>query len=239
MSTSTLERAGVVNPAGSNDDFMELAEDVKRELQLCQKDSTSFLEHAIRAGELLNEAKGAVGHGKVYKWLEENCDVSKRQAQRYMTLAKHRDRFEGPNATRASHLTQRGALGMLTRGLNGADEDSSEEKESQEDLNAAYEAELAEHKRRSKELRRLQSGKTPTKTGPVLKRTVEKGIGEFTDEIVKVARKHGKRLCTKEVREVGVDPEFVAMLLVTDAKDRLDPYKDFAPARKIAEEAAP
>ena len=37
-------------------------------------------EHALKAGELLIEAKAAVNHGEWVPWLEENCTVAERTA---------------------------------------------------------------------------------------------------------------------------------------------------------------
>jgi hypothetical protein len=60
---------------------------------------------------------------------------------------------------------------------------------------------------------------------------VKKGLDSFVHDVVKVARRHGKRLSTKELRELGADEGLVAMVLVADAKDRLDPLKSVAPKK--------
>src|SRR6516165_11347306 len=53
------------------------------------------LQHAINAGDALNEAKSKVGHGKWLAWLEENCpDISNRTAERYMKLAGGKAKLE-------------------------------------------------------------------------------------------------------------------------------------------------
>ncbi len=44
--------------------------------------------HAIKAGQLLLEAKRKVGHGNWLPWLEANCEMSERTAQNYMRIAK-------------------------------------------------------------------------------------------------------------------------------------------------------
>ena len=41
-------------------------------------------EHALRAGELLLEAKEQVKHGEWLPWLKANCHISQRSAQLYM-----------------------------------------------------------------------------------------------------------------------------------------------------------
>lgn len=43
--------------------------------------------HAIRCGELLNEAKLTLEHGQWMQWLDRNVEMSRRTAQVYMQLA--------------------------------------------------------------------------------------------------------------------------------------------------------
>lgn len=65
------------------------------------------LGHAIRAGELLIEAKGLVKHGEWLSWLAENFLGSDRTARLYMRLATN-------SATVAELPTIREAVAMLT-----------------------------------------------------------------------------------------------------------------------------
>jgi hypothetical protein len=63
----------------------------------------SALESAKASGELLLQAKALLPHGQWLPWLEENCQVSPRQAQRYMLVA---DRWEAiAKNDAASYLT--------------------------------------------------------------------------------------------------------------------------------------
>lgn len=63
----------------------------------------SALESAKASGELLLQAKALLPHGQWLPWLEENCQVSPRQAQRYMQVA---DRWEAiAKNDAASYLT--------------------------------------------------------------------------------------------------------------------------------------
>src|SRR5688572_32359582 len=58
------------------------------------------LEHARRAGELLLQAKAAVGHGQWLPWLKTHCSsFSERTSQGYMRLAKHWDEIQAKSAT--------------------------------------------------------------------------------------------------------------------------------------------
>lgn len=67
--------------------------------------------HAIRAGELLLEAKKVIGHGGWLDWLEESFPATVRTAQNYMFLARHRE-----DAQRVSHLGVGAALRALRAG---------------------------------------------------------------------------------------------------------------------------
>ncbi len=65
---------------------------IATEINSVHRDALSFagsaLEAAYRVGNLLREAKSQIERGEWQRWLLENCDVSIRQAQRYMRVAK-------------------------------------------------------------------------------------------------------------------------------------------------------
>lgn len=65
----------------------DLAEQINREHNLCERAYDTALAHAYRAGELLTQAKGQVGHGGWLPWLEQHFDGAQRTAQGYMQLA--------------------------------------------------------------------------------------------------------------------------------------------------------
>lgn len=75
----------------------------------------SGLEHARRAGALLNQAKAAVPHGQWLPWLAANCpDISLRVAQMYMRVAARWPELEArANTKRVSHLSIRDAVALL------------------------------------------------------------------------------------------------------------------------------
>ena len=52
------------------------------------KHATSAIGYAKTAGELLLKVKQKLPHGEFGSWLEANCSVSERQAQRYMSAAQ-------------------------------------------------------------------------------------------------------------------------------------------------------
>jgi DNA N-6-adenine-methyltransferase (Dam)/Protein of unknown function (DUF3102) len=88
----------------------DLAQEIEREHAAAARDARSAMEHAIRCGELLLQAKAALAHGEWLPWLEANTTVSARQSQRYMRLASAT--LAGKYNV-ASHSTIDGALALL------------------------------------------------------------------------------------------------------------------------------
>ena len=80
--------------------------------QAAHRDARSALEHAIRCGQLLLEAKQNVEHGGWLRWLAEHTTITPRQSQRYMRLAEHREELAAKSDT-GTHLTLRAALDAL------------------------------------------------------------------------------------------------------------------------------
>jgi len=52
------------------------------------------VSRAIKAGELLKQAKGKVEHGQWVPWLKNDCELSVRTAQRYMKWADDKPKLE-------------------------------------------------------------------------------------------------------------------------------------------------
>jgi hypothetical protein len=50
----------------------------------------NVVPRAVQAGEWLKEAKDKLDHGQWQDWLEKNCDLKERTAQRYMKLADNK-----------------------------------------------------------------------------------------------------------------------------------------------------
>jgi hypothetical protein len=90
----------------------KLAEAINTAHDLCERAVQDAVGHAKRTGELLLQAKGLVAHGQWLPWLEANCRVEVRQAQRYMRLAAEWDRLVA-NASPGTHLSLKGAMDLL------------------------------------------------------------------------------------------------------------------------------
>src|SRR5687768_15050907 len=76
-----------------------LAEQIRAEHEAAESDWRSALGHALRAGELLNEAKERVEHGDWSRWLRINFPASERTARLYMQAAANRQRVAEVGAT--------------------------------------------------------------------------------------------------------------------------------------------
>ena len=72
----------------------KLAVEISREHQALRRAFKATFRSALRAGDLLNEAKAQAGHGNYTAWVEENCEFSDRTARVYTRLANNRDKVE-------------------------------------------------------------------------------------------------------------------------------------------------
>lgn len=95
-------------------DMVQIAADIREAHTAASRAATSALEHARRAGELLQQAKAGLPHGAWLRWLGEHCpDISPRLAQRYMLVAARWPEIDAANTTRVSYLPIRQALALL------------------------------------------------------------------------------------------------------------------------------
>lgn len=81
----------------------ELARGIEQEHQLVVQAGTSMIEHAIKAGEMLVEAKAKVEHGEWERWLLQNFpDRHPKTHRLYMRLATHQKIVRELNPARLS-----------------------------------------------------------------------------------------------------------------------------------------
>jgi Protein of unknown function (DUF3102) len=95
--------------AESSTSLDNLAATVRAAHQAVGLAARNVLEHAMHAGDALIAAKKGVPHRAWLDWLNRQCDLGERQAQRYMALAAARATLES-NPTRVSDLSLRAAL---------------------------------------------------------------------------------------------------------------------------------
>ena len=91
-------------------DLASLAEDINSEFALTCETMKKGIEHALKVGGLLLQAKSLVGHGGWHNWVVNNCDFTTRTASNYMALARHPDMFKSETV---SDLTLRGMLDIV------------------------------------------------------------------------------------------------------------------------------
>jgi hypothetical protein len=105
IEASTSANAGLSRP------LAEIAAEINRHHRIAVGHVNNAVTQAKLIGDLLTQAKSQVSRGEWIDWLETNCDVSVRQAQRYLLLAKKWDGL--PDQDVASHLTIDGALSQI------------------------------------------------------------------------------------------------------------------------------
>jgi len=82
----------------------EIAEKIKAEYRGVFDAAKVVISKAIAFGELLIAEKAKFRHGDWLDWLETNCDLEKRTAQRYMKLAQNKGTIEGHLRTQQVEL---------------------------------------------------------------------------------------------------------------------------------------
>lgn len=75
------------------------ASEIKHEHRMAITHARSALEHGRRAGELLTQAKSTIPHGSWLEFVERECEISVRQAQRYMRVASRWDAIQANTET--------------------------------------------------------------------------------------------------------------------------------------------
>ena len=85
-----------------------LATQISEEHRFCTEFLSEGVQHALKAGELLLEAKKQVQHGNWLGWLQESFEFSVRTAQLYMRVAREYPLL--PKTKRVAHLSLRGMV---------------------------------------------------------------------------------------------------------------------------------
>lgn len=100
-------------------EITKLAAEINREHHFCQSvfqaGLQTSLEHAMRAGELLTQAKASkdITHGQWLLWVEANCEFGRESAAGYMRLYERRE--ELANVQGLTHLGIETALAHLAK----------------------------------------------------------------------------------------------------------------------------
>jgi hypothetical protein len=74
--------------------LLDLASQINQEHDACEEAYRSGLDHARRAGSLLNQVKSQLRFGQWLPWLAENCTIAERTAQAYMRIDREWAKLE-------------------------------------------------------------------------------------------------------------------------------------------------
>lgn len=107
-SRTEREQERQVQIAARLEEAGELAPSINQEHQSVVEALEKGLDHALKAGEYLSQAKKLVGHGKWAEWVEKNCEFSYRTARSYIRVYNKRDRLP-----KREEISYRRALLML------------------------------------------------------------------------------------------------------------------------------
>ena len=95
------------------DTLPALAQQINGEHRQCEEAIGAAVQHAIRAGELLVEAKALCQHGEWLSWLGANFEGSERTAQAYMRVAREWPKLADGDPQRVADLSYREAVRLL------------------------------------------------------------------------------------------------------------------------------
>jgi hypothetical protein len=93
----------------------KLAKQINEAHALCEESYRAGLQHAVRTGQLLLQAKARVGHGDWLAWLKKNCRLFDRLAQKYMRVARELPKLDAANTPRVADLSFREALNLVVK----------------------------------------------------------------------------------------------------------------------------
>jgi hypothetical protein len=111
---------------GEIESSVDLVTAINDEHRRCDEAVSTALDHAMRAGDLLIEARADIGHGNWQAWIEENFEGSLRRAQEYMRLAKNRESIEAEKARSSALLGIDRALRAIAAPKQKNSSDASE-----------------------------------------------------------------------------------------------------------------
>jgi len=105
----------LANRNGKDLSMQELAEEIKQAHAMATTHGLQTIEHALRVGQLLTEAKSRCEHGKWIAWLDGNFEFDQRTASTYMRCYQNRDKLAVlSNRKRASDLSIRTSERLLS-----------------------------------------------------------------------------------------------------------------------------
>jgi hypothetical protein len=107
------EHRWLVPRAEDQADLEALAAKIAEEHARAQAAMRTSVEHALRTGEMLIEAKRRVGHGGFDIFIKTYCKLAPRTAQAYMRLARELPKLPTAKAQRVADLSLRDAISAV------------------------------------------------------------------------------------------------------------------------------
>jgi hypothetical protein len=104
-----MRKIDMAKDLSRSNSLTDLAARIKAEHREVGSSVRRGLEHAINAGELLQEAKDLVGYRNWMSWVKKYCAIPHRTVNLYMRLAKHKSEIGN-----VANLSVREAIKMLT-----------------------------------------------------------------------------------------------------------------------------
>ena len=102
--------------------LVELGSRIKSAHEQLVTSARSIVFHAIEIGKDLMKAQALGGYGNWGRWLEANCALNERTAQRYMELARGEATLKAKvTSDTMSELTLKKAKQLIKAGEDGAD----------------------------------------------------------------------------------------------------------------------
>ncbi len=194
-------------------DLTKLAAEINQQHEQCLDAFRTTLAHAVRTGELLLQAKSAVERGGWVPWVEANCRVSLREAQRYMKLAKEISKLQKEGRdTSAMTLTQ--AIGHL-KGLSPNANESGEASEV-EDLESYFRLSDTEREQRVKR-HAMSPPALPDSATEVAAKVVDKTLIQVRRAIRAGVIKH----IQPKIDDGSLEPADIAMILFESLRAKL------------------
>src|SRR5262249_5037345 len=108
-----MNMASTITKIEASNSLADLAARIKAEHEAVSTALKDSVRHAIRAGNLLVEAKEQLKHGQWLPWLRDHCTISERTAQLYMRCAKNREAIEAQIRNGVADLSLNEAAAML------------------------------------------------------------------------------------------------------------------------------
>lgn len=205
----------------------QLAMNIQKGHRRCIDSIKGLIAQAKGIGDWLNQAKKLVGHGRWTAWVEDNCHVSQRMAQKYRLVARHYDALVALLGTKDEWtLTEffRLAAKMHAEAKEARTGKSGTGGGAKKATAAPFRLEKGERSKKLKQVEnRKQHGPLPVEKEDLVREFLKEQRERLLGAIKRFA-------CSRPVKEVAgdLDPAHLGILLVESLKAHLDAKELFS-----------